>query len=249
MSTTVAARRSGAVSSNGNRAVDDPGTAPGWSTAASGPLSAIDAADVDTVLAAVQHHALALYANAVRPPSHLRVTAGDIVVELAWTDLAELGDDRREPVQATAPPRRHPVPAPRSVPGGAVSGGAVSGGAVSGGAVSGGAVSGGAVPGEAAPVEERPADSSTAGGDAGLSYVTAPSVGVFYYAPEPGARPFVRVGDTVKAGQQVAILEVMKLMIPIEADTAGRIVEVCQPDATSVEYGERLIAIDPDARG
>ncbi|KDA42160.1 MULTISPECIES: acetyl-CoA carboxylase biotin carboxyl carrier protein subunit [unclassified Frankia] len=239
MSTTVAARRSGAVSSNGNRAVDDPGTAPGWSTAASGPLSAIDAADVDTVLAAVQHHALALYANAVRPPSHLRVTAGDIVVELAWTDLAELGDDRREPVQATAPPRRHPVPAPRSVPGGAVSGGAVSGGAVSGGAV----------PGEAAPVEERPADSSTAGGDAGLSYVTAPSVGVFYYAPEPGARPFVRVGDTVKAGQQVAILEVMKLMIPIEADTAGRIVEVCQPDATSVEYGERLIAIDPDARG
>ncbi|WP_462188185.1 acetyl-CoA carboxylase biotin carboxyl carrier protein [Frankia sp. CcWB2] len=230
MSTTVAARRSGAVSSNGNRAVDDPGTAPGWSTAAPGPLSAIDAADVDTILAAVQHHALALYANAVRPPSHLRVTAGDIVVELAWTDLAELGDDRRGPVQATAPPRRHPVPAPRSVPGGAVSGGAV--------------------PGEVALVEERSADSPTAGGDAGLSYVTAPSVGVFYYyAPEPGARPFVRVGDTVKAGQQVAILEVMKLMIPIEADTAGQIVEVCQPDATSVEYGERLIAIDPDARG
>lgn len=73
-------------------------------------------------------------------------------------------------------------------------------------------------------------------------YLTSPAVGVFYLAPEPGVAPFVSEGDTVVAGQQVGIIEAMKLMIPIEADQAGRVVEVLKNNGEPVEYGERLFA-------
>jgi acetyl-CoA carboxylase biotin carboxyl carrier protein len=78
----------------------------------------------------------------------------------------------------------------------------------------------------------------------GGQYLTAQTVGVFYHAPEPGAEPFVREGDTVTAGQQVGIIEAMKLMIPVEADQAGRIIEVLKADGEAVEYGDRLFAIE-----
>jgi acetyl-CoA carboxylase biotin carboxyl carrier protein len=73
--------------------------------------------------------------------------------------------------------------------------------------------------------------------------VTAPTVGVFYRSPEPGAPPFAAVGDTVTPGQQVAIIEAMKLMIPVEADRAGRVAEVLCADGDSVEYGQPLFVI------
>lgn len=76
--------------------------------------------------------------------------------------------------------------------------------------------------------------------DPEMHYLTSPAVGVFYRAPEPGAVPFVSEGDAVVAGQQVGTLEAMKLMIPIEADKTGRIVEVLKNDGEPVEYGERL---------
>jgi acetyl-CoA carboxylase biotin carboxyl carrier protein len=79
----------------------------------------------------------------------------------------------------------------------------------------------------------------------GLRYVCAPMVGTFYHCPEPGTPPFVSVGDVVRPGQTIGILEVMKMMSPVEADTGGRIVEILAPDAHSVEYQERLIAIAP----
>ncbi|MFI6779532.1 acetyl-CoA carboxylase biotin carboxyl carrier protein [Micromonospora sp. NPDC050276] len=79
--------------------------------------------------------------------------------------------------------------------------------------------------------------------DAGLHYVCAPMVATLYLAPSPGADPFVREGDRVVPGQQVAILEAMKMMIPVEADRAGEVVKVLVPNATPVEYGERLIAL------
>jgi acetyl-CoA carboxylase biotin carboxyl carrier protein len=75
--------------------------------------------------------------------------------------------------------------------------------------------------------------------------VTAPTVGTFYRAPEPGAPPFVDVGDTVHVGQQVGIVEAMKLMNPIEADRAGRVVAVPVGDAEPVEYGQPLILLAP----
>jgi acetyl-CoA carboxylase biotin carboxyl carrier protein len=80
---------------------------------------------------------------------------------------------------------------------------------------------------------------------ADLQYLTAPMIGTFYQAPGPGEPPFVRVGDVVEPGQQVGILEAMKLMNPIEADRAGRVVEILVPDATAVEYDQRLIALGP----
>jgi acetyl-CoA carboxylase biotin carboxyl carrier protein len=76
-------------------------------------------------------------------------------------------------------------------------------------------------------------------------YLTAHSVGVFYRAPEPGAKPFVGVGDVVLPGQQLGIIEAMKLMIPVEADIAGRIVEVIAGDGQAVEYGDPLFAFEP----
>ena len=72
-------------------------------------------------------------------------------------------------------------------------------------------------------------------------YVCAPMVGTFYHAPEPGADPFVSVGDLVGAGQQVGVVEAMKLFNAIDADRPGRVVEILVPDATAVEYGQRLI--------
>jgi acetyl-CoA carboxylase biotin carboxyl carrier protein len=80
-------------------------------------------------------------------------------------------------------------------------------------------------------------------------YIRAEMVGTFYCASEPGAQPFVSVGDEVQAGQQVAILEVMKLMTPIAADRAGRVVDVLVGDGSPVEYGASLIALDTSGAG
>ncbi|HET9257414.1 MAG TPA: biotin/lipoyl-containing protein [Pseudonocardiaceae bacterium] len=84
--------------------------------------------------------------------------------------------------------------------------------------------------------------------DAATWYVTAQTVGVFYQAPEPGAAPFVDVGTKVAAGQQVGIIEAMKLMLPVTVELAGRVVDVLVADAAPVEYGERLFAIEPAER-
>ena len=82
-----------------------------------------------------------------------------------------------------------------------------------------------------------------AGRDARGPVLAAQAVGVFYRSPEPGADPFVREGDVVTTGQQIAIIEAMKLMLPVEAERAGRIVEVLKGDGESVEYGEPLFAL------
>ncbi|MGH3568640.1 MAG: acetyl-CoA carboxylase biotin carboxyl carrier protein [Pseudonocardia sp.] len=76
-----------------------------------------------------------------------------------------------------------------------------------------------------------------------LHYLRAPAVGVFFQAPEPGAKPFVDVGDTVFSGQQVAIVEIMKLMIPVHADIDGQIVAVLKANGEAVEYDEPLFTV------
>jgi|HubBroStandDraft_1064217.scaffolds.fasta_scaffold02909_2 acetyl-CoA carboxylase biotin carboxyl carrier protein len=78
----------------------------------------------------------------------------------------------------------------------------------------------------------------------GEAQVCAPAVGLFYRAPQPGSAPFVTEGDQVTPGQQVAIIEVMKLMIPVEADRAGQITAALVPDGQSVEYGQPLFTLD-----
>jgi acetyl-CoA carboxylase biotin carboxyl carrier protein len=88
-------------------------------------------------------------------------------------------------------------------------------------------------------------EAGTAEPDDGLERLGAPTVGVFYRASEPGRSPFVTEGDVVGPGQQIAIVEAMKLMIPVEADRDGRIVEVLVPDGTPVEFGQPLFTIAP----
>ena len=74
--------------------------------------------------------------------------------------------------------------------------------------------------------------------------ITSPMVGAFYAAPAPGAKPFVKVGDTVSAGQVVCIVEAMKLMNEIEAEVSGKITQICVEDGQSVEYGQVLMYVE-----
>jgi acetyl-CoA carboxylase biotin carboxyl carrier protein len=75
--------------------------------------------------------------------------------------------------------------------------------------------------------------------------IKAPMVGTFYRSPSPGAKPFVEVGQTVKAGQTLCIIEAMKMLNQIEADRAGVIVEVLADNEKPVEFDQPLFAIDP----
>lgn len=74
--------------------------------------------------------------------------------------------------------------------------------------------------------------------------ITSPMVGTFYKAPSPDAKPFVELGATVKEGQVVCIIEAMKLMNEIEADAAGKIVEICVEDGQPVEFGQVLMYVE-----
>lgn len=73
--------------------------------------------------------------------------------------------------------------------------------------------------------------------------VTAPLVGTFYSAPSEGAEPFVQVGDTVKKGQIVGIVEAMKLMNEVESEFDGTVVSIPVNNGDIVEYGEPLVII------
>ena len=75
--------------------------------------------------------------------------------------------------------------------------------------------------------------------------VTAPLVGVFYSSPNPDSAPYVKVGDQVKKGQTLCILEAMKLLNEIEADVDGVVKEIFVENTNPVEYGARLFRIDP----
>jgi acetyl-CoA carboxylase biotin carboxyl carrier protein len=75
--------------------------------------------------------------------------------------------------------------------------------------------------------------------------INAPTVGTFYHAPSPGSAPFVVEGDVIAAGQQIGIVEAMKLMVPVESDQAGRVVSVHVADGKPVEYGEPLVSLGP----
>ncbi|MDH3240330.1 MAG: acetyl-CoA carboxylase biotin carboxyl carrier protein subunit [Alphaproteobacteria bacterium] len=80
----------------------------------------------------------------------------------------------------------------------------------------------------------------------GLTPITAPMVGTFYRAPEPGADPFVEVGGRVDADTTVGLVEVMKVFTSIPAGTAGTIAEVVAANAQFVQKGEVLYFIEPD---
>jgi acetyl-CoA carboxylase biotin carboxyl carrier protein len=73
--------------------------------------------------------------------------------------------------------------------------------------------------------------------------VPSPMVGTVYVAPEPGKPPFVKVGDEIKEGDTLLIVEAMKTMNPITAPRSGKVHEICVSDAQPVEFGQTLLII------
>jgi acetyl-CoA carboxylase biotin carboxyl carrier protein len=74
--------------------------------------------------------------------------------------------------------------------------------------------------------------------------VTAPMVGTFYGSPSPGAKAFVGIGDEIKVGQVLCIIEAMKMMNQIESDKAGRITSVMAKNGDPVEFGQPLFVVE-----
>lgn len=103
-----------------------------------------------------------------------------------------------------------------------------------------------AAPVQAAPAAEAPAQESTvpaSGSFSNLTEVKSPMVGVFYDSPSPEADPYVKVGDKVKKGDVLCIIEAMKLLNEITAEQDGEIVDICAHNADVVEYGQTLFKI------
>ncbi len=95
-------------------------------------------------------------------------------------------------------------------------------------------------PPAAAPVTSVPTVDSPPG-----TIVKSPIVGTFYRSPDPNSAPFVSVGDRVKVGQVLCIIEAMKLMNEIEAEVAGEVLKVHVENGQPVQYGDPLFTVRP----
>jgi len=92
------------------------------------------------------------------------------------------------------------------------------------------------------PTTPHPADKKS---DDNLSTFTSPMVGTFYRKPSPDDPEFVKVGETVKKGDVLCIIEAMKVMNEIQAEESGEVVEILVEDSNSVEFGQALFKIRP----
>lgn len=109
-----------------------------------------------------------------------------------------------------------------------------------------------AAPMQAAPVQAAaapavaatPAEQAAASAAASGHQVKSPMVGSFYRAASPGAKPFVEVGDTVKEGDTLCIIEAMKILNEIEADKSGTVTRILADNGQAVEYGQPLFVIE-----
>ena len=99
-------------------------------------------------------------------------------------------------------------------------------------------------PAEAAPAPATPAAPAPEASD---NYITvkSPMIGTFYRSPSPDKPAFFEVGDTIKPGDTVCIIEAMKLFNEIESEVAGKIVKVLVDDASPVEYDQPLFLVEP----
>ena len=96
------------------------------------------------------------------------------------------------------------------------------------------------------PVETAPAPAPVADGTVDfnrLKEVKSPLVGIFYAAPSPGGEPFAGVGSKVKKGDVLCVVEAMKLMNEITADTDGEVIDVCVQNGQVVEFGQILFKL------
>lgn len=197
-------------------------------------------------LAELRAEAHALAAELPGPLARIKLSRGDATLEVEW----------QVPAPAIAPGVAPGWAWPADGPGwaGVVSAGA---GAVSAGAGAGspGARAGSPGAGNAAYGTGVGSEGSAYGTGPGLAAVpdapdgtavTAPLVGTFYRSASPDAAPFVAPGDRVEAGQQVAIVEAMKLLNSIEAPVAGTVGEILAADGEMVEFGQVLLNIQED---
>jgi acetyl-CoA carboxylase biotin carboxyl carrier protein len=92
----------------------------------------------------------------------------------------------------------------------------------------------------AAPAAEAPAAAAAPAGH----MVKSPMVGTFYRSSSPGAKPFVEVGDTIKQGETICIVEAMKILNEIEADKSGTVTQMLVDNGQAVEYGQPLFVIE-----
>jgi len=96
----------------------------------------------------------------------------------------------------------------------------------------------------AAPPAANAADGAAAKPKPNEHVITAPMVGTFYASPSPGAKAFVEIGDEIKVGQVLCIIEAMKMMNQIEADRAGRIASIMARNGDPVEFGQPLFVVE-----
>jgi len=75
--------------------------------------------------------------------------------------------------------------------------------------------------------------------------ITSPMVGTFYRAPAPGAKPYAEIGEIIKPGDVVCIIEAMKLMNEIKAEVGGKVVQILAENGEPVEFGQKLFEIEP----
>lgn len=97
------------------------------------------------------------------------------------------------------------------------------------------------------PQESAPSPASPNSNEAEFLKITSPMIGTFYRKPGPDKEVFVNVGDVIKAGDTVCIIEAMKLFNEIEAEVSGKIVKILVDDSTPVEYDQPLFLVDPNA--
>ena len=96
----------------------------------------------------------------------------------------------------------------------------------------------------AAPAAQAAAPAAAAPAAAPANAVTSPMVGTVYLSPEPGAKVFVNVGDKVKKGDTLMLIEAMKTFNPVTAEAAGTVKEILVTDSQPVEFGEPLIVVE-----
>ena len=101
-----------------------------------------------------------------------------------------------------------------------------------------------AAPAEAAPAPAAPAPAEA---DENANYITinSPMIGTFYRTPSPDQDAFVKVGDSIKPGDVLCIVEAMKLFNEIESEISGKIVKILADDQTPIEYDQPLFLVDP----
>lgn len=100
-----------------------------------------------------------------------------------------------------------------------------------------------AAPGTPAPAAPASTPADTA--EEGVVEITSPIVGTFYQASSPDSDPYVKVGDKVTSDTVVCIIEAMKVMNEIKAETSGTITEVCCKDGQAIEFGQALFKVRP----